>query len=226
MLELLIVLFLIVLNAFFAMSEMALMTSRKLRLKQLAETSRGARTALALAEHPDNLLSTVQVGITLIGVLTGVFGGDAIGLIIAGWLEGLWPDAREYARPIGIGTAVGLITAAGTLGLFVVAALIAWLANDPALSAGLDVQFREFLAARGAEPKAVTEKAAGWPTATVTESLWTSRPRWMIAAASAGDRNRLVHDLGGAGRQARERSGDLRPLDADRSVGHRAGQSP
>ena len=112
MLELLIVLFLIVLNAFFAMSEMALMTSRKLRLKQLAETSRGARTALALAEHPDNLLSTVQVGITLIGVLTGVFGGDAIGLIIAGWLEGLWPDAREYARPIGIGTAVGLITAA------------------------------------------------------------------------------------------------------------------
>ncbi|KGM56023.1 hemolysin [Lysobacter daejeonensis GH1-9] len=112
MLELLIVLALIVLNAFFAMSEMALMTSRKLRLKQLAETSSGARTALALAEQPDNLLSTVQVGITLIGVLTGVFGGDAIGLIIAGWLEGLWPDAREYARPIGIGTAVGLITAA------------------------------------------------------------------------------------------------------------------
>ena len=49
MLELLIVVALIVLNAFFAMSEMALMTSRKLRLKQMAETSRGARKALALA---------------------------------------------------------------------------------------------------------------------------------------------------------------------------------
>lgn len=115
MLELLIVIFLIVLNAFFALSEMALMTSRKLRLKQMAVESRGARTALALAEHPDNLLSTVQVGITLIGVLAGVFGGDAIGAIIAGWLADVLPDARQYARPIGIGTAVTLITAGSVI---------------------------------------------------------------------------------------------------------------
>lgn len=112
MIELLIVVALIVLNAFFALSEMALMTSRKIRLKQMGEHSRGARKALALAEHPDNLLSTVQVGITLIGVLTGVFGGDAIGLLIAGWLDGVLPAAQQYAQPIGIGTAVGLITAA------------------------------------------------------------------------------------------------------------------
>lgn len=111
MLELLIVLFLVVLNGFFALSEMAVMTSRKLRLKQLAETSRGARQALSLAEHPDNLLSTVQIGITLIGILTGVFGGDAIGLIIAQWLDAVWPDAADYAGAIGIGTAVSLITA-------------------------------------------------------------------------------------------------------------------
>ncbi|MCF7222721.1 hemolysin family protein [Marilutibacter chinensis] len=115
MLELTIVLALIALNGFFAMSEMALVTSRKLRLKQMAETpgrgQRGARVALALAEHPDNLLSTVQVGITLIGVLTGLFGGEGIGLLIAGWLQGVWPGAAEYARTIGIGTAVGLITA-------------------------------------------------------------------------------------------------------------------
>ena len=56
MLELLVVVALIALNGFFALSEMALMTSRKLRLKQMAEDSRGARKALALAEHPDNLL--------------------------------------------------------------------------------------------------------------------------------------------------------------------------
>ncbi|HEY0502798.1 MAG TPA: hemolysin family protein [Lysobacter sp.] len=112
MLGLLIVIALIVLNAFFAMSEMALMTSRKLRLKQLAETSRGARVALELAEHPDNLLSTVQIGITLIGILTGLVGGESIGLAIAGWLQGLLPNAAEYARPIGIGTAVGLMGAA------------------------------------------------------------------------------------------------------------------
>lgn len=111
MLELLIVLLLIVLNGFFALSEMALMTSRKLRLRQLAETHRGARKALDLAEHPDNLLSTVQVGITSIGVLTGVFGGEAIGLAVAGWLQDTWPDSADYARGIGIGTAVTLITA-------------------------------------------------------------------------------------------------------------------
>jgi putative hemolysin len=114
-LELLIVIFLIILNAFFALSEMALMTSRKLRLKQMAQTSRGARTALALAEHPDNLLSTVQIGITLIGVLAGVFGGDAIGAIIAGWLSAWFPSAQQYATPIGVGTAVTLITAASVI---------------------------------------------------------------------------------------------------------------
>ncbi len=111
MLELFIVVALIALNAFFAMSEMALVTSRKLRLKQLAEDSRGARKALELAEHPDDLLSTVQVGITLIGVLTGVFGGQAIGLLIADWIGDLWPSAQQHARAIGIGTAVTLITA-------------------------------------------------------------------------------------------------------------------
>ncbi len=114
-LELLIVAALIALNGFFAMSEMALVTARKSRLRQMAPHSRGARRALALAEHPDNLLSTVQVGITLIGVLTGVFGGESIGLMIAGWLDGLLPDAREYAAPIGIGTAVGLITAGSVI---------------------------------------------------------------------------------------------------------------
>ena len=115
MLELLIVVALILLNGFFAMSEMALVTSRKLRLKQMGERSKGARRALARAEHPDNLLSTVQIGITSIGVMTGVFGGDAIGLLVAGWMEAMWPQASEYARPIGIGIAVGLITAGSVI---------------------------------------------------------------------------------------------------------------
>ena len=92
------------------------MTSRKLRLKQMAETSRGARKALALAEHPDNLLSTVQVGITLISVLTGVFGGEAIGLAdrrLAPGRAGRTPPSTP--APIGIGTAVTLITAASVI---------------------------------------------------------------------------------------------------------------
>jgi len=81
----------------------------------MAQDSRGARVALHLAEHPDNLLSTVQIGITLIGILAGVFGGDAIGAIIAGWLAELVPGVQQYARPIGIGTAVTLITASSVI---------------------------------------------------------------------------------------------------------------
>jgi putative hemolysin len=120
-LELLIVSALILLNGFFALSEMAVVTSRKLRLRQMAEDpdhparGRGARKALALAEHPDNLLSTVQIGITGIGVLTGVLGGEAIGLQVAAWVSDLMPNAHEYARAIGIGTAVTLITAGSVI---------------------------------------------------------------------------------------------------------------
>ena len=115
MLELLIVLLLILLNGFFALSEMALMTSRKLRLKQMAQESRGAQAALALAEHPDNLLSTVQIGITGITVLTGVLGGDALGAMITEWLAPLIPLAPRYATAIGVGTSVTLITAGSVI---------------------------------------------------------------------------------------------------------------
>lgn len=115
MIELVVVMALIALNGFFAMSEMALVTSRLPRLRQMAETSRGARAAVKLAEHPDNLLSTVQIGITLIGVLTGLLGGEAIGLLVAGWIDDMVPAAAEYARPIGLGTAVGLITAGSVI---------------------------------------------------------------------------------------------------------------
>jgi putative hemolysin len=113
-LELLIVALLIVVNAFFAMSEMALMTSRKYRLKQMAEDSRGARTALMLAEHPDNVLSTVQVGITAITVLTGYYGGESLGLMIATNLpDQAW--VQTYSGKIGTAVAVVLITAASVI---------------------------------------------------------------------------------------------------------------
>ncbi|MCS4234265.1 hemolysin family protein [Stenotrophomonas rhizophila] len=109
MFELIIVLALILLNGFFAMSEMSVMTSRKSRLKQMASTSKRAERALELSEKPESFLSTVQIGITLIGVLTGVFGGEAIGLAIATWLHGLFPDF-VYAAQVGKALAVALIT--------------------------------------------------------------------------------------------------------------------
>jgi putative hemolysin len=117
--ELLVVFALIALNGFFALSEMALMTSRKLRLKHMAEDpdhpSRGAQKALALAEHPDNLLSTVQIGITSITILTGVLGGDALGKEIATWFGETLPGLGRYSRTVGVGTAVALITASSVI---------------------------------------------------------------------------------------------------------------
>ncbi|WP_460456508.1 hemolysin family protein [Arenimonas alkanexedens] len=88
-LSLAIVLFLIICNGFFALSEMSVVASRKPKLRQMAQESRRAEAALALAEHPERFLSTVQVGITSIGILTGMFGGDAIGNRIAAWIEPL-----------------------------------------------------------------------------------------------------------------------------------------
>ncbi|MGV8941563.1 MAG: hemolysin family protein [Lysobacter sp.] len=110
MLEFLIVLVLIALNAFFALSEMSVVTARKPKLRQMGASSRSARKALDLAEHPDRFLSTVQVGITLIAILTGMFGGDAIGSAIGGWLSEKIPTLGDYARPVGVVLAVGLIT--------------------------------------------------------------------------------------------------------------------
>lgn len=109
MIELLIVLALVILNGFFSMSEMSVMTSRKSRLKQMAHASKRAATALKLAEKPDSFLSTVQIGITLVGVLTGLLGGDAIGNAIGARLADVFP-ALPYADAIGKVLAVSLIT--------------------------------------------------------------------------------------------------------------------
>lgn len=83
MIQILIVAALIVFNAFFAMSEMAMMTSRKSRLRQMAVHSRSARKALELAERPESFLSAVQLWITLLSLLIGYFGGESLGGRIA-----------------------------------------------------------------------------------------------------------------------------------------------
>ena len=90
-------------NGFFALSEMSLVVSRKSRLKQMAKTSRRAAMALRHAEAPEHFLSTVQVGITLVMLVTGAIAGDALGSHIAEFLHGervAW--LLPYARLIGI----------------------------------------------------------------------------------------------------------------------------
>jgi putative hemolysin len=113
-LQLLIVLVLILCNAFFAMSEMAVLTSRKSRLKHLAETSRGARKALHLAEHPESFLSAVQLWISLLSLLIGFFGGESMGEKIAEPLKQV-PLLAPYADKIGF--AVGFLVMLFLFGL-------------------------------------------------------------------------------------------------------------
>ncbi|MDF2688987.1 MAG: DNA-binding protein, partial [Microvirga sp.] len=80
MLELIIALALVALNGVFALSELAIVSARRPRLKAMAEQGRaGASTALTLMEDSGRFLSTVQIGITLVGILAGAFSGAALG---------------------------------------------------------------------------------------------------------------------------------------------------
>jgi len=109
-LEILVVVSLTVLNGFFAMSETAMVSSRRARLRERMDGgSRGARAALELAEDPNRFLSTVQIGISLIGVLAGAFGGAAIAGPLAEVLRGI-PALAPYAQPVAFALVVGAIT--------------------------------------------------------------------------------------------------------------------
>ena len=78
-LKILIVLLLILVQGLFAMGEMAIVSARKARLKQMAdEGNKGAAAALSLAEHPSRFFSTVQIGLTLTNIVAGAYGGVKI----------------------------------------------------------------------------------------------------------------------------------------------------
>ena len=109
-LETFIIFLLIVLNGLFALSEIAVVSSRKARLQQrVNEGDRGAKTALQLAEHPNLFISTTQIGMTLIGVLAGAFGGATIADSLAAQFETI-PLLFPYAHSLGLGIVVVLIT--------------------------------------------------------------------------------------------------------------------
>lgn len=107
--ELLIVIFLIVTNGLLAMSELAVVSSRKSHLKHLAKQGRrGARAALRLIDDPSRFLSTVQIGITLVGIIAGAFSGATLGQRLGNWLN-TFPLISPYGLSAGIGiTVVGI----------------------------------------------------------------------------------------------------------------------
>ncbi len=108
--EILIVVLLTLLNGVLAMSELAVVSSRAVRLKILAdEGNKGAALAIRLGEDPGRFLSTVQIGITLVGVLSGAFSGATLGSRLASWLseQGL---SQNLADGLGVGSVVVAIT--------------------------------------------------------------------------------------------------------------------
>jgi putative hemolysin len=110
LMEILILVFLFLLNGVFAMSEMAIVSARKIRLQQSAQEGHfGAKAALQLANEPSHFLSTIQVGITLIGILMGAFGEAAISGELAEYLE-QFPEIAPYSRGLSLAVVVIGIT--------------------------------------------------------------------------------------------------------------------
>jgi putative hemolysin len=104
--EILIIFLLILCNGLFAMSEMAVVSSRKTRLQQWArEGNSRAQTALDLAENPNRFLSTIQVGITLIGILAGAFGGTTVARSLEVYVKGI-PFLKGYSHAVALGSVV------------------------------------------------------------------------------------------------------------------------
>ena len=109
--DVVIILVLVAVNGVFAMSELAIASSRKARLEALARTgSRGARAAINLAADPGKFLSTVQVGITLIAVISGAYSGEALGGPTAVRLQQWFGWSTEFADKAGFALVIGLTT--------------------------------------------------------------------------------------------------------------------
>ena len=108
--EILVVLALTIVNGLLAMSELAVVSSRPARLKVLGDQgNKGATTALRLAEDPGRFLSTVQIGITLVGVLSGDFSGATLGTRLSEWL-GTQGFSQSVSDTLGVGLVVVAIT--------------------------------------------------------------------------------------------------------------------
>ena len=107
--DVVIILFLVALNGVFAMSELAIVSAREARLKAMAKAGRpGAQTALDLAADPGRFLSTVQIGITLIGILAGAYSGASLGGPVAERLALLGIEP-ELAQTLGFALVIVML---------------------------------------------------------------------------------------------------------------------
>ncbi|HYM04388.1 MAG TPA: hemolysin family protein, partial [Stellaceae bacterium] len=179
-LQIAVIFLLILLNGFFALAEMAVVSSRKARLQRAADLGReGAKVALELKRDPGRFLSTVQIGITVIGVLASAFGGATLAEPLAHYLEKLPGVAPRYSQSLSFGVVVLVISYFSlVLGELVpkraalsrpeaIASRLSWLLEGlsrvarPAgwlLSASSNLVLRVLAPSRPGEPPPVTEE--------------------------------------------------------------------
>jgi putative hemolysin len=120
LIEVLVIVLLTVINGLFAMSELAVVSSRKTRLSHMTEMGvRGARSTLRLIDDPSRFLSTVQIGISLVAILAGAFGGATVANRL-----GHWFDSFPAVAPNGATVAVGIVVAAITYLSIVIGELV------------------------------------------------------------------------------------------------------
>jgi len=149
--------FLLFLNGIFAMSELAMMTARQSRLQQAAAAgSKGAAAALALARDPTRFLSTVQVGITLIGILAGAYGEKAISTTIEAQIARV-PALEPYSDTIALVVVVLVITYAS----LVIGELV---------PKRVALAFPELIASTISRPLALMSVVGAWPVKVLTAS--------------------------------------------------------
>jgi putative hemolysin len=159
MFSILLILLLLIGNGVFAMTEIALVSVRRGKLKQLAdEGGAGAAAALKLLENPERFLSSVQIGITLVGVLSGAFGGVALAGDLAPWIARL-PFLAGYAPQI----AFGIVVTGVTYLSLVVGELV---------PKGIALRHAEKIAVVMSRPMAILSRAAG-PLVSLLE--WSTR---------------------------------------------------
>jgi putative hemolysin len=109
--DIVIIALLVLVNATFAMSEMAIASSRRARLQNMVDAGNaGAKAALALVDAPNRFLSTVQLVITLVGILQGVFGGQALTEQLSGFIATNVPALAQAAEPLAYLVVIGGIT--------------------------------------------------------------------------------------------------------------------
>src|SRR5215210_4237656 len=108
--EVFIVIVLILINGVLAMAELAIVSSRRARLQAMVDRDViGSRRALALANDPGKFLSTVQIGITLVGIISGAVSGATIGVRLGQWLGALGVPSA-FGEPLAVAVVVIVIT--------------------------------------------------------------------------------------------------------------------